>query len=43
MMVKKGIEKNILKFDKGLQSWCYPVQKNLPRKAELAWQVSRYL
>ena len=26
-----------------LQSCCCPVQKNLPRKAELAWQVSRYL
>ena len=33
----------ILKFTKPLQSCCCPVQKNLPRRAELAWQVSRYL
>ena len=26
-----------------LQSCCCPLQKNLPRKAELAWLVSRYL
>ena len=43
MMVKRGLEKIILKFHDGLQSCCCPVQKNLPRKAELAWQVSRYL
>ena len=43
MMVKSGLEKVILKFHDGLQSCCCPVQKNLPRKAELAWQVSRYL
>ena len=43
MMVKSGLEKNILKLHDGLQSCCCPVQKNLPRKAELAWQVSRYL
>ena len=43
MMVKCGLEKVILKFHDGLQSCCCPVQKNLPRKAELAWQVSRYL
>ena len=43
MMMKSGLEKNILKFHDGLQSCCCPVQKNLPRKAELAWQVSRYL
>ena len=40
MMVKSGLEKIILKFDDVLQSCCCPVQKNLPRKAELAWQVS---
>jgi hypothetical protein len=43
MMMKSGLEKNILKFHDGLQSCCCPVPKNLPRKAELAWQVSRYL
>ena len=43
MMVKSGLELFILKFTKPLQSCCCPVQKNLPRKAELAWQVSRYL
>jgi hypothetical protein len=42
-MVKSGLEKIILKFNDGLQSCCCPVQNNLPRKAELAWQVSRYL
>ena len=39
----KMMVKNILKFHDSLQSCCCPVQKNLPRKAELAWQVSRYL
>jgi hypothetical protein len=43
MRMKSGLEKNILKFHDGLQSCCCPVQNNLPRKAELAWQVSRYL
>ena len=43
MMVKSGLEKNILKFHDGLQSCCCPVQKNLSGKAELAWQVSSYL
>ena len=43
MMVKSGLEKIILKFHVPLQSCCCPVQKNLPRKAELAWLVSRYL
>ena len=43
MMMKSGLEKIILKFHDGLQSCCCPVQKNLPRKAELAWQVNRYL
>ena len=33
----------ILKFTEPLQSYYCPVQKNLPRKAELAWQVSRDL
>ena len=42
-MVKSGLEKNILKFHVPLQSCCCPVQKNLPRRAELAWLVSRYL
>ena len=43
MMMKSGLEKFILKFHHSLQSCCCPVQKNLHRKAELAWQVSRYL
>ena len=43
VMVKSGLEKIILKFHVPLQSCCCPVQKNLPRKAELAWLVSRYL
>ena len=43
MMVKSGLEFFILKSYVPLQSCCCPVQKNLPRKAELAWQVSRYL
>ena len=42
MMVKNGLEL-FFKFTEPLQSCCCPVQKNLPRKAELAWQVSRYL
>ena len=33
----------ILKFTEPLQSYCCSVHKNLPRKAELARQVSRYL
>ena len=32
---------SFLKFTELLQSCCCPVQKNLPRKAELACQVSR--
>ena len=40
MIMKSGLEKNTLKFHDGLQSCCCPVQNNLPRKAELAWQVS---
>ena len=43
MMVKSGLEFFILKFTETLQSCCCPVQKHLPREAELAWQVSRYL
>ena len=43
MMMKSGLEFFILKSYQPLQSCCCPVQKNLPRKAELAWQVSRYL
>ena len=42
MMVKSGLE-FILKLTEPLQSCCCPVQKNLPGRAELAWQVSRYL
>ena len=42
MMVKSGLE-FILKLTEPLQSYCCPVQKYLPRMAELAWQLSRYL
>ena len=42
-MVKSGLEFFILKFTEPLQSCCCPVPKNLPIRAELAWQVSRYL
>ena len=38
MMVKSGLE-FILKLTKPLQSCCCPVQKDLSRMAELAWQV----
>ena len=41
MVVKSGLVFFILKFDQPLQSCCCPVQKKLPGKAELAWQVSR--
>ena len=41
-MVKSGLE-FILKLTEPLQSCCCPVQKYLPRLAELAWQLSRYL
>ena len=43
MMVKSGLEFFILKFTEPLQSCCCPVPKNLPSRAELAWQASRYL
>jgi hypothetical protein len=43
LRIKSGLEFFVLKFTEPLQSCCCPVQKNLPRKAELAWQVSRYL
>ena len=43
MVVKSGLELFIFKFTEPLQSCCCPVQKNLPSRAELAWQVSRYL
>jgi hypothetical protein len=43
MMMKSGLEFFVLKLTEPLQGCCCPVQKNLPRKAELAWQVSRYL
>ena len=39
-MMISGLECFILKFAKPLQSCYCPVQTNLPRKAELAWQVS---
>ena len=42
MMVKSGLE-FILKLTEPLQSCCCPVQKFLPRMAELTWQLSRYL
>ena len=42
MMVKSGLE-FILKLTEPLQSCCCPVQEYLPRMAELAWQLSRYL
>ena len=42
MMVKSSLE-SILKLTEPLQSCCCPVQKYLPRMAELAWQHSRYL
>ena len=41
--MKSGLEFFILKLNEPLQSCCCPVQTNRPRKAELAWQVSRYL
>ena len=43
MVVKRGLEKIVLKFHVPLQSCCCPVQKCLPRKAKLAWLFSRYL
>ena len=41
--MKSGLEFFILKFSEPFQSCCCPVQKNLPRKAELTRQVSSYL
>ena len=35
MMVKSGLEFLILKLNEPLQCCCCPMQKNLPRKAEL--------
>ena len=43
IMLKSGLEFFILKSYYPLYICCCPVQKNLPRKAELTWQVSRYL
>ena len=40
MMVKSGLDFFFFKFTEPLQSCCCPVQKNLPRMAELTWQVS---
>ena len=37
MMLKSGLEFFVLKSYMSLQSCCYPVQKYLLRKAELAW------
>ena len=42
MMVKSSLE-FILKLTEPLQICCCPLQKYLPRLAELAWQLSRYL
>ena len=42
-MVKSGLEFFIFKLNKSLQSYCCLVQKNWSRKAEWAWQVSRYI
>ena len=42
MMVKSGLE-FILKLTEPLQNCSCPVQKYLPRMAELAWQLSRYI
>ena len=39
MMMKNGLEKIILKFHEPLQSCCCPAQINLPRKAELAFNL----
>ena len=39
MMVKSGLGLNFEIHLQPLQSCCCPVQKNLPRKAELAWRV----
>ena len=43
MKVKSGLEFFMFILNEPLQSCCCPVQKNQPRKAELAWQVSSYL
>ena len=43
LMMKNGLEFFILKFSEPLQSCCCSIQKNLPIKAELPSQVSRYL
>ena len=42
ILVKSGLQ-FILKLTEPLQSCCCPVQKYLPRMAELAWQLSRDL
>ena len=42
VILKSGLGQFTLNFTKPLQSCCCPVQKNLSRKAELAWQ-SKYL
>ena len=43
MMVKSGLEFFYFEIQRAPPECCCPVQKNLPRKAELTWQASRYL
>ena len=45
MKIKNDVTKvlSLGEIHEPLQSCCCPVQKNLSRKAELAWKVSRYL
>ena len=43
VVVKSGLGKIILNFTEPLQSAAAQCKKNLPGKAELAWQVTRYL
>jgi hypothetical protein len=41
MMVKSGLEFFYFEIDQALSELLLPSAKNLPKKAELAWQVSR--
>ena len=43
MIVKSGLEFFYFVIEWGLSELLLPSAKNRPRKAELAWQVSRYL
>ena len=43
MMVKSGLETIILKFHKPFKVAAAQCEKNLPSKAEFAWQVGMYL